>query len=58
MLLMEVEMITGFIADTDYLATQPDVKLHDVRGRFVAIYFEGVGLIRNINRMYTCTKIQ
>lgn len=41
---MKVEMITGFTANTDDLKTQDDVKLHEVDGRFVAIYFDGVCL--------------
>lgn len=42
MLLMQVELITGFIADTDVLETQTDVKIFETQGRFVFIYFEGV----------------
>ncbi|XP_053387777.1 CD109 antigen-like [Mercenaria mercenaria] len=42
MLIMEVEMPTGFQPDNDFLKAQDLIKRHETNGRNIALYFDGV----------------
>ncbi|XP_053387783.1 CD109 antigen-like [Mercenaria mercenaria] len=42
MLIMEVEMPTGFQPDNDFLKAQDLIKRHETSGRNIALYFDGI----------------
>jgi len=53
MLLMDVELITGFAADTDSLQIQSDIEHHKEDGSSVFLYFDGVSC-KYVHVMFCC----
>lgn len=42
MIMMEVEMPTGFVVDGDFFKSQTHIRRHEANGRKVAIYLDGI----------------
>ena len=47
MIVIEVEMPTGFVADNERFKTQPHVKRHESKGKTVVLYFDGVSMVQD-----------